>query len=55
MTRRFDVEHGLLETGTIYTDDVTVDRAIIITANRRLAHAAEPQPLAAPEAAMESR
>ena len=50
MTRRFDVEHDLVETGTIYTDDVMVDRAIIITANRKLAHAAKPQPLAAMEA-----
>ncbi len=49
MTRRFDVEHDILETGTIYTDDVTVDRAIIITANRKLAHAAGTQPLAAME------
>ncbi len=50
MTRRFDVEHELLETGTIYTDDVTVDRAIIITANRKLAHTAEAMPLAGMEA-----
>lgn len=50
MTRRFDVEHELLETGKIYTDDVTVDRAIIITANRKLAHTAEAMPLAAMEA-----
>lgn len=49
MTRRFDVEHDLLETGTIYTDDVTVDRAIIITANRKLAHSAETKTLAALE------
>lgn len=49
MTRRFDVEHDLVETGTIYTDDVTVDRAIIITANRKLAHAAGAEPLAAME------
>ena len=50
MTRRFDMEHDLLETGPIYTDDVTVDRAIIITANRKLAHTAEAQTLAAAEA-----
>jgi len=50
MTRRFDVEHDLLETGTIYTDDVTVERAIIITANRKLARTAEAEPLAAMEA-----
>jgi len=50
MTRRFDVEHDILETGTIYTDDVTVDRAIIITANRKLAHTAEAQFFAAMEA-----
>ena len=49
MTRRFDVEHELLETGLIYTDDVTVDRAIIITANRRLAHVAGTETLTAME------
>lgn len=50
MTRRFDVEHDILETGTIYTDDVTVDRAIIITANRKLAHLPQSHSLAAMEA-----
>jgi len=43
LTRRFQAEHELLETGNFFTDDVSVDRAFIITANKHaLTHAERP-------------
>ena len=47
LTRRFQAEHQLLETGGFSTDDVAVDRAFIITANKHPLSPAERQLAAA--------